>query len=151
MLLLRKWTAKSPFFQKSCQIGPYRTYTVPHLPILFPMWPANQKELPTPALDSNTQTRTTSRFENCLPNSAVATKIFTRGKIWKKNWNLQRFVQFSPNSLLLPHSQSIWSCFYQDTTNFELPSSIPYSSNTIGINLTAIFTGSLYVTVFLHF
>jgi len=51
MFLLRKWTAKSPFFsQKSYQIGSYRTYTGPRLPILFPMWPASQKELPTPEL-----------------------------------------------------------------------------------------------------
>jgi len=48
-LLLRKWTAKSTFFfQKSYQIGPYCTYTVPHLPILFPIWPESQKDLPTP-------------------------------------------------------------------------------------------------------
>ncbi len=33
-------------FKKSDQIGPYVSYTCPQ--ILFPMWPASQKELPTP-------------------------------------------------------------------------------------------------------
>jgi len=38
------------FSQKSYQIGIYCTYAGPHLPILFPMWPISQKELPTPGL-----------------------------------------------------------------------------------------------------
>jgi hypothetical protein len=41
---------KHIFSQNSYQIGHYCTYTGPHLPILLPMWPASQKELPTPAI-----------------------------------------------------------------------------------------------------
>jgi len=43
---------KPIFSQKSYQIGPYCTYTGPHLLILFPMWPTSQKELHLPGLDS---------------------------------------------------------------------------------------------------
>ncbi len=56
--LLRKWKAKSSFFL----IGPYCTYTGPHLPILFPMWPASQKELPTPAVERFTDLDKCSRW-----------------------------------------------------------------------------------------
>jgi len=52
--------------------------------------------------------------------SAVATKIFTWGKIWKKIEICYVFFQYlSPNSLFEPHSKSIWSCFYQDITNLN--------------------------------
>jgi hypothetical protein len=51
----------------------------------------------------------------------VATKIFTRdraqGKI-KKMKSAKNFQHLSLNSLFEPHSHSIWSCFYQDTTKF---------------------------------
>jgi len=51
---------------------------------------------------------------------------------FEKNWNLQHFIQYlSPNSLFEPHSQSIWSCFYQDTTKIEFHCRVPYTSNTI--------------------
>jgi len=51
MLLFKKNDCKEPIFSlKSNKLGPYGTYTGPHRPFLFPMWPAIQKELPTPAL-----------------------------------------------------------------------------------------------------
>jgi len=44
---------QNPLFSKiSNQIGPYDTDTDPHRPILFPVWPTSQKELPTPVLDT---------------------------------------------------------------------------------------------------
>ncbi len=39
---------KPIFSKKTNQIGPYGTYTGPHRPFLFPMWPASQKELLIP-------------------------------------------------------------------------------------------------------
>jgi len=56
MLLFRKWIAKSPYSLKnSNQKGPYITDTSPHNQFLFPMWPAYQKELPTPVLGGSSQ------------------------------------------------------------------------------------------------
>jgi len=50
-LPFRKFTAKSPFsLKKLSHIGPYDTVTGPHWPILFPVWPASHKEVPTPEL-----------------------------------------------------------------------------------------------------
>ena len=78
-------------------------------------------------------------FHQMVTVSAVATKI------WKKR-NLKYFFHYlSPNFLFEPHSQSIWSCFYQDTTNIELPCRVPYTSNTRRINFTVIFTCCLFI------
>jgi len=61
-LLLRKWIAKSTFFLKSYQIGPYCTYTGPHHQFFFPMWPVSRKELPTTALEQGAQILGTLKY-----------------------------------------------------------------------------------------
>ncbi len=55
---------KHIFSQDSYQIVPYCTYTGPHLPILFPMWPESQKELLTPGLEEESIVTCASTFNN---------------------------------------------------------------------------------------
>jgi hypothetical protein len=50
MLPFRNWTVN--FLSKVKLNWSYGTYTGPQRPLLFPMWPASQKELPIPGLDN---------------------------------------------------------------------------------------------------
>jgi hypothetical protein len=51
VLLFRKWTARSPFSLKSqIKLAHMILLILAHIDHFFSMWPASQKELPTPGL-----------------------------------------------------------------------------------------------------